>query len=162
MKGFTLCRHPEFISGYNKQGFTLIELLVVVLIIGILSSVALPQYTKAVEKSRMAGVWSKLATMNQACQVNVLENNGWCDFSQMSVDFGNCSGGSYCTVPCPSSAWSSCAYGLNYTSSVGIRTYFFFNKGGSHGIMLKSDGSRCCSGPDCAIFVKADEIKDWC
>lgn len=49
----------------NNKGFTLIELLVVVLIIGILSAVALPQYTRAVEKARVAEVESIMADLRR-------------------------------------------------------------------------------------------------
>lgn len=57
----------------NKRAFTLIELLVVVLIIGILAAVALPQYQKAVYKSRTVEavvVLSALATAQEVFFLN--------------------------------------------------------------------------------------------
>ena len=58
----------------RHSGFTLIELLVVVLIIGILSAVALPQYQKAVEKSRAAEALTNLRALVNAMQLSKMAN----------------------------------------------------------------------------------------
>lgn len=59
----------------SRLGFTLIELLVVVLIIGILASVALPQYQKAVDKSRATEAWNILSTLERAEELKNIEQD---------------------------------------------------------------------------------------
>ena len=59
----------------NKKGFTLIELLVVVLIIGILAAMAMPQYFKAVERSRMTEADTLLGSIAQSQRRKFLQTN---------------------------------------------------------------------------------------
>lgn len=75
------------------KGFTLIELLVVVLIIGILSSVALPQYTKAVEKSRASEAITLLKSIGDAKEVYVMSNgNSPTTFADLDISFTSSNG----------------------------------------------------------------------
>ncbi|MBR2082980.1 MAG: prepilin-type N-terminal cleavage/methylation domain-containing protein [Elusimicrobiaceae bacterium] len=61
----------------TKQAFTLIELLVVVLIIGILAAVAVPQYQKAVVRSRVSAILPILQSLTKAEEVYYLTNGSY-------------------------------------------------------------------------------------
>ena len=76
----------------NKKGFTLIELLVVVLIIGILAAVALPQYFKAVEKSRATealSVMGSLASAMERARLVRSDNTYPANFEELDIQFAN-------------------------------------------------------------------------
>jgi len=70
-----------------KKGFTLIELLVVVLIIGILSAVALPQYTKSVQKARFAELTTLGKSLSDAQNMYYLANDRYTsDIENLDVE----------------------------------------------------------------------------
>ena len=71
----------------SKAAFTLIELLVVVLIIGILSAVAVPQYQMAVWKSRFATVKALTKNLAEAEEIYYLSNGNYTtNVNELDVD----------------------------------------------------------------------------
>lgn len=71
-------------------GFTLIELLVVIIIIGILASIALPNYFKAIEKTRILEAFVKLSSIHKSQMRYLFENDEYADdWDQLDIKFNS-------------------------------------------------------------------------
>ena len=96
-----------------KRGFTLIELLVVVLIIGVLVSVALPQYERAVQKARLSEVATTFSAISKGVDAWFLENDGYPSDS-FATFFGNDAAGNKIpemldiSLPCDNVGYHKC------------------------------------------------------
>ncbi|MBP5616197.1 MAG: prepilin-type N-terminal cleavage/methylation domain-containing protein [Elusimicrobiaceae bacterium] len=70
-----------------NQGFTLIELLVVVVIIGVLSAIALPQYQTAVERSRATEALTLMNAIQTSAERYHAQHETWpTTAGQLDVD----------------------------------------------------------------------------
>jgi len=87
-----------------NKGFTLLELLVVVLIIGILASIALPQYQVVVKKAQLADYISMVKALHTAEESYFLVHGQYTsDLSSLDISFPMRDGcryyeDSYCSV----------------------------------------------------------------
>ncbi len=128
-----------------KNGFTLIELLVVVLIIGILASVALPQYTKAVNKARATELWNYAKSWKDAQNVYYLSNGRFAtDFSELDITLPEMK--NFDVSSCSGSYYNLCVYSKFLMGSTQPTAFYYtLNPDGS--------GSIMCNNSNCAAFL---------
>lgn len=145
-----------------KQGFTLIELMVVVLIIGILSSVALPQYQKSVEKARAAEALSTLGSLYRQYESCRLEHRDkrQCDQVGAFKNFTIRPPGTKVADECyETKEWRYCppfqsdirAYRISSGGIKGVLTIWGYGYGSSGKDCL---GTITCENEDDASFCK--------
>lgn len=140
----------------NKQAFTLIEMLTVVLIVGILTAVALPQYSRAIKKSRATEAIAMLRTIHDSGE-RLAASFGYKDFQSMPT-----SKAVFTRMDMFDSSTISCSL-ANTTMTCEHYTYFL-NPGESYITAQSRDGQTdfYLSRQDIPEITCYSEIADQC
>ncbi len=124
----------------NKLGFTLIELLVVVLIIGILAGIALPQYKKAIFKSKVAEMIMMGKNIREAQKRYFLIHNQYTNnINNLDIELPSCEW-NYTGA----SSIGTCQNGSLYVYDTGM-TSFYDEPSNNFWIHFFSSGKDECS-----------------
>jgi len=104
--------HPS-LSSNNNQGFSLTEILVTVTIVGILSSIALPNYMNQMRRTRqkeaetiVSQVMIQVAAHSDEYGVNAEGWDNLDDIAAVMTDTGTASGGTFSTITLPGGNYS--------------------------------------------------------
>ena len=107
-----------------RKGFTLIELLVVVLIMGILASVAMPQYFKSVEKSRAAEAIDAASAIASAQERMYMQKGSYVQYlKDLDIGISNLSYFTVNYIKSNSSGFSSIRLTRNTAAGAGLGSY---------------------------------------
>ncbi len=148
-----------------QKAFTLIELLVVVLIIGILSAIALPQYQKAVLKARFSEAFINLKAIGDAVKLCELEHGGPSEdtchtFDELSVELPS-TGTKYTSYDMVVSTkyFDYMPYSVNGVNSGMIASAIYHSGDTEFSIVLYRDGTMGGSADYChGSSLPADNI----
>ena len=163
-------------------GFTLIELLVVVLIIGILAAMALPQYFKAVERSRMAEAVTLMDSVAKAQRRKFMQTNRYArNFEGLDVSPKGATGRFYYTKGDPQTGAGGNGFmivlynddgGFTDVSVTAVRVvdglpraslqYQYFLDRYYQSDYVTCSGNNPAGRELCADFCGIDTPADWC
>jgi len=74
---------------HTRRGFTLVEILIVVVILGILASIVVPQFTNASESAKGSSVAAQLRTIRNQLELYKIQHNGsYPTLAQLQASWG--------------------------------------------------------------------------